>query len=54
MKTKGYKIIFSTDLLDLEIEENIDEFLREVASKRQISQVIEMSPQEIYEEIKKL
>lgn len=54
MGTKGYKIIFSSNMPSKEIEEHIDNLLREIDSRRQIAQVIEMSSQEIYEELKKL
>lgn len=54
MQTKGYKIIFSSNMSNQEIEKHIDDLLREVDARRQIAQVIEMSSQEIYEELKKL
>ncbi len=51
IKTVGYKIVFSTELNQEEIEEKFDDFLREVDAKKQIAQVVEMSEKEVFDEI---
>lgn len=51
IKTVGYKLVFSTELSNEEIEEKFDQFLRDVDAKQQIAQVVEMYPQEVNEEI---
>jgi hypothetical protein len=45
---KGYKIIFSTDLSDNEIESEIDDFLRKVDARQAMAHIEEMSEEEIY------
>lgn len=51
-RTVGYKILFSTHLSHDEIEDAIDEFLRDVDAREMISQVSEMTDEEIHTEIK--
>lgn len=46
---KGYKIIFSTELSDDEIEDKIDDFLREVDEKEIMAHAQEMTQEEIAE-----